>query len=287
MLPSEVTGDFQDPRYDDISALEQIDRIVVSMDFDLQSQIYRFVPADPNGGILFFHQGHRGDFHRSKALIGRFLREGYSVVAFCMPLLGLNEPVSVELPGIGRVKVATHDHMEYLTPASGHPIRYFVEPVVVALNWLEANEEFSGVSMVGISGGGWTTTLAAAVDPRIARSFPVAGSYPIFLRAREVRDWGDFEQHCPALYRTANHLELYLLGAHGEGRTQVQIFNRYDSCCFGGLKSRVYEDVVKSRLSSLGAGSFDLLVDESHQEHQISPVGMEWILDRSKDGGAE
>jgi hypothetical protein len=32
--------------------------------------------------------------------------------------------------------------------------------------------------MLGLSGGGWSTTLAAAVDPRIQLSFPTAGSVP-------------------------------------------------------------------------------------------------------------
>ena len=36
--------------------------------------------------------------------------------------------------------------------------------------------------MAGLSGGGWTTTLYAAIDPSIRYSFPVAGTIPLYLR---------------------------------------------------------------------------------------------------------
>ena len=36
--------------------------------------------------------------------------------------------------------------------------------------------------MIGLSGGGWTTTVAAAIDPRVGLSIPVAGSLPFDMR---------------------------------------------------------------------------------------------------------
>eukprot|EP00662_Eupelagonemidae_sp_cell21_P020620 gene20620-19998_t len=37
------------------------------------------------------------------------------------------------------------------------------------------------VHLLGLSGGGWTVTLAAAIDPRIHVSIPLAGSLPWYL----------------------------------------------------------------------------------------------------------
>jgi hypothetical protein len=37
---------------------------------------------------------------------------------------------------------------------------------------------YKHVVLVGLSGGGWTTTVTAAVDPRIKLSIPIAGSVP-------------------------------------------------------------------------------------------------------------
>ena len=48
--------------------------------------------------------------------------------------------------------------------------------------------------MAGLSGGGWTTTLVGALDPRIDRLYPVSGSLPMHLRRTLKSDLGDWEQ---------------------------------------------------------------------------------------------
>ena len=50
--------------------------------------------------------------------------------------------------------------------------------------------------MMGLSGGGWTTTLAAALDPRIDLSIPIAGSIPCNFGHTSI----DFEQFCERPY---------------------------------------------------------------------------------------
>jgi hypothetical protein len=169
--------------------------------------------------------------------------------------------------------------MKFLLPENGHPVKYFVEPVVIVLNYLEKNFHYSSVSMVGISGGGWTTTLAAAIDTRIKKSFPVAGSYPIYLRSNSMRDWGDYEQTVPEIYRTVNYLELYMLGSYGIHRKQLQVINQYDACCFAGTKWETYKDIVRERVHRLGTGEFDLFLDATHREHLISVAATSRILD--------
>jgi len=146
------------------------------------------------------------------------------------------------------------------------------------LNYLGRNFDYSSIAMVGISGGGWTTTLAAAIDPRIKMSFPVAGSYPIFLRAGIQNDWGDYEQTAPEVYLIANYLELYILGSVGHGRRQVQVLNQYDPCCFSGNRWKEYKAVVSGHVHELGLGEFDIFADTTHREHIISPAAMDRIL---------
>lgn len=145
------------------------------MDFGLESHIYRFISNENE-------KGHSGDFILSKIQIKEFLDNGYSVVAFCMPLEGLNNQPTVFFNRFGCFKLTHHDHMQFLIPQNGQPIKYIVVPVVVILNYLERNYKYKYTAMVGISGGGWTTTLVVAIDSRIKYSFSVAGSYPIFLR---------------------------------------------------------------------------------------------------------
>lgn len=279
-LPSDVEKNLKDRRYQDILSLERIDKITISMEFGLKSIVYHFIPKKSNNKVILYHQGHDGDFIQSKEQINYFIDKGYAVIAFCMPLLGLNNQPIVYFSRIGQLKITSHDHMKFLKTRGSHPIKYFIEPVVIALNYLESDLDYSQVSMVGISGGGWTTTLAAALDARISYSFPVAGSYPLYLRSDSPRDWGDYEQNNPELYKTVNYLELYIMGGHGKNRKQTQVINLYDPCCFSGIKWETYEEVVKSRVDQLGDGGFEILLDDSHHEHRISRMVIDRILDQ-------
>ena len=131
------------------------------------------------------------------------------------------------------------DHCSVMNTNTGpgdHPatygLRYFLEPEIVSLNYLLQKENYENVNMVGLSGGGWTTNLLAAIDERIKYSFSVAGSMPLYYRSGG--SMGDIEQFLPELYRDiAGYPDLYVLGAYGKGRKQVQILNRNDDCCFG------------------------------------------------------
>ena len=60
---------------------------------------------------------------------------------------------------------------------------------------------------MGISGGGWVTGVYSAIDTRIEKSFPVAGTTPIFLRLNNPTNFGDYEQRVPNFYSIANYLE--------------------------------------------------------------------------------
>ena len=173
------------------------------------------------------------------------------------------------------IQLETHEDLKYLNPIDGHPIKLFLEPVVEVLNYLEEYYEYELFSMVGISGGGWTTTIVSAIDTRIKLSFPVAGTVPIFLRNSD--DGIDWEQSVHDFYRIANNLELYVMGAHGKRRKQLQIVNYEDPCCFGGRRMSLYRDAIRSRVSRLGVGEFDLFIDTKSDQHVVSNAAIELI----------
>jgi ABC-type proline/glycine betaine transport system ATPase subunit len=55
-------------------------------------------------------------------------------------------------------------------------MRFFLEPVILAVNYAVNVLKYETIVLMGLSGGGWSTTIAAAVDPRIQLSMPTAGS---------------------------------------------------------------------------------------------------------------
>jgi hypothetical protein len=128
----------------------------------------------------------------------------------------------------------------------------------------------------------------AAIDDRIKYSFSVAGSMPLYYRSGG--SMGDIEQFLPELYRdVAGYPDLYVLGAFGKGRKQVQILNRNDDCCFGKNQHdpsrdydkdlKTFENSVKSKLKALEAdGQYYLVIDETAPNHQITTFSLNNII---------
>lgn len=132
--------------------------------------------------------------------------------------------------------------------------------------------------MVGISGGGWTTVVYSAIDPRISTSYSVAGSYPLFMQS-SFKTLSDYEVVIPEFYQIANYLELYIMASYGEDRKFIQIFNEFDRCCWSGDGFKIYEDNVKNITTKLGNAEFDIWLDSTHKDHKISEHSLKLILD--------
>jgi hypothetical protein len=255
-MPDDVTLTF-----DDAFPERFIQRVTVETD-DLTSYAYLIHPTEWNGELAIYHQGHSGDFREyGENTIDGLLDHGYQVLGFSMPMLGMNtHPFD------------TDSHYEL--SEREHGLRYFIEPVVVALNWAEATYAYERRIMVGLSGGGWTTVVVAGVDVRIDASYPVSGSWPHYLRDR-FGSYGDYEQRI-----TPNYLELYLMATH-PGRSQAQFFGELDGCCFGGLYAYDYLSYTSFR-ANLWEGRFQILVDHDQLGHLISDYTLGEILEMER-----
>ena len=168
-----------------IGGVDCVDRLEVPLDYGLRSVSYLLKPTAPSGRVALFHQGH-SDFALTSGgqrTVRRLLDRGHVVQTFWMPLLGENPKTATDVPDFGTVTFANHDEMAaILEDARGSFIRFFLEPVVVGLNYIESILAPIDITMTGISGGGWATHLIAALDTRVSQSFPVAGSLPLYLR---------------------------------------------------------------------------------------------------------
>lgn len=176
---------------------------------------------------------------------------GYDVMELNMPLLGPNNN--------GSMGTRSHEWFASWEAKGVKTMRFFVEPVSLAINFAVA-QGYENFVLVGLSGGGWSTTLASALDKRIGLSFPIAGSLPFALRENKWHDGGDFEQSAARpIYQACDYECMYTLAGLEPGRLQVQLLHEADPCCFrsGPRHADIiaYNDEVAKRLGAAGASN--------------------------------
>jgi dienelactone hydrolase len=269
-----------------VSNLDRIEQIVVHMSAPMAagtgaiaytSTAYLFHPRNPNGHVVVVHHGHScafngsdGEYHLDKT-IQDLMASSFAVVAVRMPYM--QNPAHCG-------STADHDRMfsDQQRLRTGSPLQFFLEPVTQAINYIQ--RRYSGIyhdfNMIGLSGGGWTTTVYAAIDPRIILSFPVAGSIPLDLHDGSR----DSEQRDTGFYNIAGYRDLYVLGSFGANRRQTQILNVHDDCCFTPTPqdAAAYTCQVQTTLSELGAGAFVFDYDQTSTTHQISLSALSGVI---------
>ena len=231
-----------------------------------------------NGGtkLVMYHGGHGAELDKP-SLLPKLWNEGWSVLYVNMPLEGGNDRPIVQHPKFGSFQLLSHAHLQLVDLAGYSLLQLFMQPIVEALNRATAEVPTNRVAMVGFSGGGWATTLYAALDKRIDVSVPIAGSLPMFLRnAPPFKSLGDAEQIYPPLLAVADYLDLYVMATDG-GRQQLQILNRRDPCCFRGEQAHTYAQSVRSASMECG-GAWDLWIDDTHAKHTISGAAESRVL---------
>jgi len=279
-FPSSVESNFDDIRYNDLKNLKAIEKINIEMKNSVNSIVYLFLAEQSNQKLFIYHQGHGGDFYHGKQTIQKLLNSGFSVAAFSMPLHGMNSQPEIEFENIGKIKFFKHNQFVLLEEDDFSTLSYFFSPINTTLNYLSENYGFTDYYMTGISGGGWTSTIYPAIDTRISKSFPVAGTSPLSLR-NVIDDVGDYEQFHPELFSITNYFQIYVMSSYGSDREFVQIFNKYDTCCFFDESYEIYGETLQNFVHENNYGKFTLIVDDTHKEHKISDFILDLIINKS------
>ena len=269
-FPTNIEYNIIDKRYSSLSNLKEINKISTVMENGVESHAYLFIPNLKNQSLVIYHQGHDGDFVNGIEIIDSLLENNISVLAFSMPLLGMNNQPEVELENIGIIKLQKHDNFYFLDNQNFSSIKYFVHPITLSLNHIIETYDYDEFHMIGISGGGFVTSLYSALDNRIMKSFSIASPLPLFISINSDDHESDYESTLPELYRIVNHMELYILSSYGENREHLKIINKYDPCCHYGISYQLFENDIMEIMEKLDNGSFSIFLDTTHTEHKIS-----------------
>ncbi|MGW4958744.1 hypothetical protein ACWEPL_16075 [Nonomuraea sp. NPDC004186] len=291
-LPT-VETDVPAPDFASLTGVRRIDRLTVPLGYQVSAKVYDIVPRRAwNRRLALYHNGHGEPFDTMLRTVQALLDRGYRVMAYAMPFQHWNQQQIADpkdpaklLPNPSHRELPPWESTEFSA------LTFFLEPLTITLNYAQATYRPASVEMIGLSGGGWATTVFAALDPRVTRSYPTAGSLPFFLRPASPKprpttgDWEQTKEALPGFYAATSDdfLDMYVLASVGPGRGQVQILNRFDECCFNGVGHRVYQAPVRDRVALLAGGRpehgrWDLLEDATHDDHTISPFALSVIL---------
>lgn len=147
---------------DGLANVRRVDELRAAMEAGESSIAYHFIPTKPNNRVVVLQNGHGCTFNEQpekpggppnsglRRAISELLAEGFAVLAVFMPR---SDPQDC--------RYTTHAEMFSIQLSSGNPVKFFLEPTAVFMNYLE---QCSGVDdfpsyreydMAGLSGGGW------------------------------------------------------------------------------------------------------------------------------------
>lgn len=265
--------------------LARIDTVRFDIGLGLWSLMYVFHPEDHNGQAVIYHPGHGHTLSGGAHAVDYLVERGYLVLFAFMPLFGPNPgDLEVEYKGETFYLRRWHDDLLPIEQRGGNTFHLFFEPVARGVAYLQRDLGIEQIAMIGLSGGGWTTDVYSAIDPRVRLTYNVSGSVPFHLRTTE-RDRGEYEQLPERpFYELIDYMGLYFLAAQGEGQGHRQHSHEFDACCYdfrGRAEAfREYERAVQDRLQSdpLG-GDFRVELMDGLDGHNTKVEDLE-IVDR-------
>ena len=224
--------------------------------------------------LLIYNQGHGGNPYNFSYFIKikeKFKTEGYDVMSLSMTGLGYNKNENINFPNINK-KFNAENHETYSTYfdekfSNKEPLSLMLSGNYFLIKNMIKKNDYKEVVMIGISGGGWYTTLLSSVITNINTSYSFAGTIPLIFRL--YNDYGDWEQVESSLYDKVSYNTLYILSTLDENnkpnRNHYQIYNSEDSCCFKYPSN----EMVKNIYDELNIKNFKVFINKNNK-HSIN-----------------
>ena len=158
--------------------VDTVETLTVTMEYGMTSLITIVTPIHPARIVTIYHHGHANFSEYNPGFvpsINALLSAGHTVAIISMPFLQPNvKPLITP-----RSTISTHDDLVKLPRTSpSSELKFFLQPVFQTVDEFSESHPDWQIQLAGLSGGGWTTVVAAAIDARINYSVSIAGSAP-------------------------------------------------------------------------------------------------------------
>lgn len=251
--------------------------------------VYHFKQASPVG-LFIIHSGHGSEGGTTaEDMTNRTLSEGYDVLVCAMPISTGCENTENN-PNVSSAGSGTANHNTILSggldSASYLPLQLFFFSTIEALNYLDQNYSYSDYYAAGLSGGGWSVTLLAALDyQRIAKAFCVRGMKPrSFNVTPEIVFPADYESGAAV---SNSGLRVYQVFTDFPYMDIFLMTNAYylithpndPEVTVGGYSHKIWKEKLQQRAAQVGS-SYELFLNTEAGEtaHAYQPTERDYIF---------
>lgn len=278
--------------------IASVEKLSTEVEFGWHSYAYLITPKKPlaDGRMMIVHQGHQGDLIDGIGeTIDKLVAKGVYVTAMQLPLIGWNRTdLNFTFPDGSAYKAVScgwsTSHVktwpvvgpQMIAFKKGSYLRFHIEPVVTNINYFVVKHpDCKVIGLTGLSGGGWTSTVAPAIDKRINVAIPVAGSAPGYVVTAYGNGKGydqavDPEQQDKGMRAIADYIDMYTMASVGEGRREIYVNNQFDPEVAPGVHTPQWGPVVArtaegiNKAAGFKADGFSTFTDTTHKQHKIS-----------------
>ena len=265
-----------------ISSVRRAYEFTVKLDLGLSSRTTFLEAAKGDDCLMVFNDGHYvrgGRFNNGPGwrIVERLLKAGCDMLFVSMPLYFDRQPVFARKSSGERIRLREHNAFFEIDNSDRWALRFFLEPTIVSLNEVLDRKDYRKVGMVGLSGGGWSTILLAALDTRITHSYPSLVVLPPPTQPVTKHFNPHFEYIYPPLFKVVDHYSLMLMGVVSPARDAIHSYTRSD-IVFAGNKTAAFAPQVSAIAQELNGGNIRVFVDQTSGDHAITPKIADVIL---------
>ena len=210
--------------------------------------------AENKKKLLIYNQGHiPGNPYNDQYFLEikkKFISEGYDVLSLSMTGLGYNNNPKINFPGYQKnLNPELHEtYSSYYDSkfSNKKPLSLMLSGNYYLIKNIIKKNNYEDVAMIGISGGGWYTTVLSSIITKINVSYSFAGTMPLLfgLFDSNIKDW---EQVDSSLFNIIDYNSLYTLSTlDGDGnsnRKHYQVYNDEDPCCFKNPAAKILKEI--------------------------------------------
>lgn len=203
--------------------------------------------------LVIFNGGHFENPYNSEYFVrlkDRLKAEGFDLLSLSMTGNGYNRTTKMNFPnyieGSNPMYHSSYSSFYDVNFPNKKPLSIMLSGNYHLINYTIKNNNYNEIHMIGLSGGGWYTTVLSSLITEIKNSYSVAGPLPVMFMVFDKfkPHWEFFES---SLSQNIDYHYLYRLATLDEkgkvSRKHYQIFNDQDPCCSRNPEALILKNV--------------------------------------------